>query len=140
MKQRTLGIIKPDGVKRNLIGDIFSRVEKSGLQIVGCRLIQLDQKKAEGFYAVHKERPFFSSLVASMTAGPVVVFTIEGENAIQRWRDLMGATNPANALPGTIRKDLALDIEKNTVHGSDAPETAKFEVGYYFGEGELFSR
>ena len=140
MKQRTLGIIKPDGVKRNLIGDIFSRVDKSGLQIVGCRLIQLDQKKAEGFYAVHKERPFFSSLVASMTAGPVVVFTIEGENAIQRWRDLMGATNPANALPGTIRKDLALVIEKNTVHGSDAPETAKFEVGYYFGEGELFSR
>ncbi|EKD41952.1 MAG: hypothetical protein ACD_73C00426G0002 [uncultured bacterium] len=135
--QRTLGIIKPDGVQRNLIGEILSRVEKSGLKVVAGKLLQLDKAKAEGFYSVHKERPFFNSLVSFMTSGPVFVFAMEGDNAISRWRDLMGATNPEKANPGTIRKDLALDIEKNTVHGSDAPETAQFEVKYFFDTAEI---
>lgn len=140
MKERTLGIIKPDGVARNHIGNILARVEKAGLTIIGGRLTRLDRAKAEGFYSVHKERPFFGSLVEFMTSGPVFVFAMEGEGAISKWRDLMGATNPEKANPGTIRKDLALDIEKNTVHGSDAPETAKFEVGYFFNDSELSSR
>lgn len=138
--QKTLGIIKPDGVQRNLIGDILNRVEKSGLQVVAGKLMQLDKAKAEGFYAVHKDRPFFASLVSFMTSGPVFVFAMEGENAITRWRDLMGATNPEKANPGTIRKDLALDIEKNTVHGSDAPETAAFEVNYFFESHEIVKK
>ena len=140
MSQRTLGIIKPDGVQRNLIGDILNRVEKSGLQVVAGKLMQLDKAKAEGFYSVHKERPFFASLVASMTSGPVFVFAMEGDNAITRWRDLMGATNPEKANPGTIRKDLALDIERNTVHGSDAPETAAFEISYFFEAREIVKK
>lgn len=136
--EQTLGIIKPDGVKRNLIGQILTRVEKSGLQIIGAKLIHMDALKAQGFYAVHKERPFFSSLVKSMTSGPVLVFVMKGEGAIAKWREIMGATNPAQAAPGTIRKDFALNIEQNTVHGSDGPDTAKFEVGYFFKEGELY--
>lgn len=138
--ERTLGIIKPDGVARNLIGEIFGRVEKTGLKIIAARMLKLDKPKAEGFYAVHKERPFFNDLVAYMTTGPVFPFVIEGENAITKWRELMGATNPANAASGTIRKDFAENIERNTVHGSDAPETAKFEVAYFFKGEEICSR
>ncbi|MBI2340983.1 MAG: nucleoside-diphosphate kinase [Deltaproteobacteria bacterium] len=139
-KEQTLGIIKPDGVSRNLIGEIFRRVEKSGLKIVAAKMLRLDKAKAEGFYAVHKGKPFFDPLVGYMTTGPVLTFVIEGEGAIAKWRDTMGATNPANAAPGTIRKDFAENIERNTVHGSDAPETAKFEVGYFFKENEIFSK
>jgi|SRR3989338_1012317 len=139
-KERTLGIVKPDGVARNHIGEIFRRVEKSGLKIIAAKMLHLDRGKAEGFYAVHKGKPFFNDLVRYMTAGPVLPFVIEGEGAIAKWRDIMGATNPANAAPGTIRKDFAENIERNTVHGSDAPETAKFEVGYFFRENEIFSR
>lgn len=130
--EKTLGIIKPDGVKRNLIGKIFERVESAGLKIVALQLLNLDLTKAEGFYSVHKGKPFFSSLVSYMTSGPVVPFAMEGDDAINRWRELMGATNPANAAPGTIRKDFALNIEQNTVHGSDSPGTAKFELNYFF--------
>lgn len=137
MSEKTLGIIKPDGVERNLIGSVLSRVEKAGLKVIGLKLMKLDQAKAEGFYAVHKERPFFDSLVGYMTSGPVVVFVMQGENAIKKWRELMGATNPEEANPGTIRKDFAVDIEKNTVHGSDAPETAQNEVTYFFKADEL---
>lgn len=130
--ERTLGIIKPDGVQRKLIGEILSRVEKSGLKLAALKMLQLDRRKAEGFYAVHKERPFFKSLVEFMISGPVVVFVMEGEGAIALWRSLMGATDPKKADSGTIRKDLALDIERNTVHGSDGPETARFETAYFF--------
>ena len=137
MSERTLGIIKPDGTARNLIGQVLARVEKAGLKIVAVKKIQLDRAKAEGFYAVHKARPFFNDLVASMTSGPVVPFVMEGAGAIAKWRELMGATNPANAAPGTIRKDFAENIERNTVHGSDAPETAQFEVGYFFESSEI---
>ena len=132
--EKTLGIIKPDGVQRNLIGEILTRVEKNGLKLSALKLLRLDRKGAEGFYAVHKERPFFKSLVDFMISGPVVVFVIEGEGAIARWRSLMGATDPKKALSGTIRKDLAADIERNTVHGSDGPETARFETAYFFPE------
>ncbi len=138
--EQTLGIVKPDGVARNFLGEIFRRVEKTGLKIVAARMVHLDKKAAEGFYAVHKERPFFNDLVSYMTSGPVVPFVMEGAGAIAKWRELMGATNPANAAPGTIRKDFAENIERNTAHGSDAPETAKFEVSYFFKETEIFSR
>ncbi|HBF13566.1 MAG TPA: nucleoside-diphosphate kinase [Deltaproteobacteria bacterium] len=137
MTEKTLGIIKPDGVARNLIGQILSRVEKAGLKIVAIKKLQLNTAKAEGFYAVHKERPFFKDLVKYMTSGPVVPFVMEGEGAIAKWRELMGATNPEKAAPGTIRKDFAENIERNTVHGSDAPETAQFEVGYFFESKEI---
>ena len=138
--ERTLGIVKPDGVVRNLVGEVFKRVESAGLKIIACRMMQLTTEKAGGFYAVHKEKPFYGELVAFMTSGPVVPFVIEGENAIAQWRELMGATNPANAAAGTIRKDLAENIERNTVHGSDAAETAKFEIGYFFETSDLCSR
>ena len=137
MTEKTLGIIKPDGVARNVIGQILSRVEKAGLKIVAIKKLQLNTAKAEGFYAVHKERPFFKDLVKYMTSGPVVPFVMEGEGAIAKWRELMGATNPEKAAPGTIRKDFAENIERNTVHGSDAPETAQFEVGYFFESKEI---
>lgn len=139
-KEITFGIVKPDGVARNLVGEVFKRVEKSGLQIIAARMLKMDKPKAEGFYAVHKERPFFNDLVAYMSSGPVVVFAMEGEGAIAKWRELMGATNPANAAAGTIRKDLAENIERNTVHGSDAPETAKVEVAYFFNSADVCSR
>ena len=139
-KERTLSIIKPDGVEKNVIGDCFRRFEQGGLKIVATKMIHMDQKKAEGFYAVHKERPFFSSLVKFMTRGPVVVSVLEGENAIAKHRDIMGATDPAKAAPGTIRKDLASNIEENTVHGSDGSDTAKFEIPYFFEASEIFSR
>jgi nucleoside-diphosphate kinase len=138
--ERTLSIIKPDAVAKNIIGQIYSRFENAGLRIVAAKMIQLDQAKAEGFYAVHKERPFFKDLVDFMTSGPVMVQTLEGENAIAKHREVMGATNPAEAAPGTIRADFASSIDENAVHGSDAPETAQVEIAYFFSEDELCER
>jgi nucleoside-diphosphate kinase len=138
--ERTLSIIKPDGVEKNIIGKVFSRFESNGLRIVATRMRHLSQKEAEGFYAVHRERPFFSSLVAYMTSGPVVVSVLEGENAIEHHRGIMGATDPAKAAEGTIRKDFGTNIECNTVHGSDGPDTAAQEIAYFFGGTELHPR
>ena len=138
--ERTLSIIKPDAVARNLIGRIYERFETAGLSIVAARMMHLSREQAEGFYAVHKERPFFADLVAFMTSGPVVVQVLEGEDAIRRNREIMGATNPADALAGTIRADFAESLEANSVHGSDAPETAATEIAYFFDETEIFSR
>jgi nucleoside-diphosphate kinase len=135
--QRTLSIIKPDAVERNLAGAILKMIQEAGLKVVAMKMIQLSKAEAEGFYAVHKERPFFGSLVDFMISGPVVVSILEGDDAIARYRKLMGATNPANAETGTIRKLHALDIEKNSVHGSDAPETAAFETSYFFSKLEM---
>jgi nucleoside-diphosphate kinase len=135
--QRTLSIIKPDAVERNLAGAILKMIQEAGLKVVAMKMIQLSKAEAEGFYAVHKERPFFGSLVDFMISGPVVVSILEGDDAIARYRKLMGATNPANAEAGTIRKLHALDIEKNSVHGSDAPETAAFETSYFFSKLEM---
>ena len=131
--ERTLSIIKPDGVEKNVIGEIYKRFEDSGLTIVEAKMLHLTRDQAEGFYAVHKERPFFNDLVDYMISGPVMVQILEGENAIDRNRELMGATNPAEADEGTIRKDFATSIEKNTVHGSDGPDTAKEEISFFFG-------
>jgi len=138
--ERTLSIVKPDGVRGNLIGEVYRRFEKAGLSIVAARMLHLSQREAEGFYAVHRERPFFKELVRYMSSGPVVVQVLEGENAIARNRDLMGATDPKKAAPGTIRADLAASIEQNVVHGSDAPETAAREIAYFFSTTELHSR
>ena len=138
--ERTLSIIKPDGVEKNLIGEIYRRFEKAGLQIVAARMMHLTREQAEGFYAVHRKRPFFADLVAYMTSGPVVVQVLEGENAIQKNRELMGATNPADAAAGTIRADFAESIENNVVHGSDGPDTAKVEVAFFFDEAEICPR
>ena len=135
--ERTLSIIKPDGVSRGLIGEVVKRLETSDIKIIAMKMIHMTTKQAQGFYAVHKERPFFDSLTAFMTSGPVVVMVLEGENVITRYRDLMGATNYKEAAEGTIRKDFATDIEKNVVHGSDAPETAAFEIGYFFNSFEI---
>jgi nucleoside-diphosphate kinase len=132
--ERTLSIIKPDGVARNLIGEILGRFEKAGLKIVGMQMLHLSKEQAEGFYAVHKERPFFNDLVKFMTSGPVVVQALEGENAISKNRELMGATNPAEADKGTIRADFANTVDENIVHGSDGPDTAKVEIEYFFGD------
>lgn len=134
--ERTLSIIKPDGVKRNLVGKIFSRFEEAGLSIVAMKRVRMTRGQAEGFYHVHKERPFFPSLIEYMTSGPVVISILEGEGAIAKNRELMGATNPKDAAAGTIRADFAESIEANTVHGSDAPETAAFETGYFFNTFE----
>jgi nucleoside-diphosphate kinase len=130
--ERTFSIIKPDATRRNLTGAIVDRFEKAGLRVIASRRMRLSQAQAEAFYAVHKERPFFASLVKFMTSGPVVVQVLEGEGAIARNRDVMGATNPANAAAGTIRKDFAESIEANSVHGSDAPETAAQEIAFFF--------
>ena len=138
--EQTLSIIKPDGVQKNLIGEIYSRFEKAGLEIVAARMMHLSKAQAQGFYAVHKERPFFNDLVAYMTSGPVVVQVLRGEGAIAKNRDIMGATNPANAAPGTIRADFAASIEENVVHGSDAPETAANEIAFFFGDDGLCPR
>ena len=138
--ERTLSIIKPDGVKKNVIGEVVRRFEQEGIHIAAMRMIHMDQAKAEGFYAVHKERPFFGELVEFMTSGPVVVMVLEGEDVIARNREIMGATNPAEAAEGTIRKLFASDIQCNIVHGSDAPETAKTEVAYFFDESEIYSK
>lgn len=132
--ERTLSIIKPDGVEKNLIGEIYKRFESAGLQIVAARMMHLTKAQAEGFYAVHKERPFFNDLVAYMTSGPVMVQALEGPNAIEQNRKLMGATNPAEADAGTIRADFAASIEENVVHGSDAADTAAAEIAFFFGE------
>ena len=137
--EKTLSIIKPDGVKRDLVGEIFRRFESNGLRIIATRMQLLSRSEAEGFYAVHSERPFFNDLVEFMTSGPVVVTVLEGEDAITRHRDLMGATNPKEAAPGTIRADFAESIDANTVHGSDGPDTAAVEVNYFFRGTEIFS-
>ena len=138
-KERTLSIIKPDGVKKNVIGDVFHRFEKAGLKIVATRMTKLSLEQAQAFYAVHKERPFYKDLVAYMTSGPVVVSALEGENAIQKNREIMGATDPKKAAAGTIRHDLADSIDANVVHGSDAAETAKNEIEFFFKSNEIFS-
>ena len=138
--ERTLSIIKPDGVRGNLIGEVCRRFERAGLSIIGARMLQLSQREAEGFYAVHRERPFFRDLVRYMTSGPVVVAVLEGESAIAVNREVMGATDPKKAAPGTIRADLATSIEQNIVHGSDAPETAVQEIAYFFSATELHPR
>ena len=135
--ERTLSIVKPDGVSRNLIGEVYRRFEQAGLVVVAARMLQLSQREAEGFYAVHRERPFFNDLVKYMTSGPVIVQVLQGENAIARNREIMGATDPKKAAKGTIRADLALSIEQNVVHGSDAPETAAQEIAYFFRTTEL---
>ncbi|MBA3564916.1 MAG: nucleoside-diphosphate kinase [Gammaproteobacteria bacterium] len=138
--ERTLSIIKPDGVAKNLIGDINRRFESSGLSIIATRMMQLDAREAERFYEVHKERPFYRDLVRYMTSGPVLVQVLEGDDAIALNRDIMGATNPADAAPGTIRADHAESIEQNVVHGSDAADTARREVAFFFDEKQIFSR
>ncbi len=138
--ERTLSIVKPDGVARNLIGEVYRRFETAGLSIIAARMLRLSLHEAEGFYAVHRERPFFKDLVRYMTSGPVMVQVLEGENAIARNRDIMGATDPKKAAPGTIRADLAESIERNVVHGSDAPEAAEREIAYFFSATELHPR
>jgi len=135
--ERTFSIIKPDATRRNLTGEIIARFEKNGLRVIASKRIQLTKEKAEGFYSVHKERPFFNDLVAFMISGPVVVQVLEGENAVTKNREIMGATNPADADAGTIRKDFAESIEANSVHGSDAPETAAEEIKYFFADDEI---
>lgn len=138
--ERTLSIIKPDAVAKNVIGKIISRFEDAGLEVVAAKLLKLSQEQAEGFYAEHKDRPFFGALVAFMTSGPVVVQVLEGENAIVRNRELMGATNPQNAEPGTIRADFAESIDANAVHGSDSAASAEREIAYFFDANEICSR
>jgi nucleoside-diphosphate kinase len=138
--QRTLSIIKPDAVAKNVIGQIYSRFEAAGLKIVAARMAQLSRQEAEGFYAVHKGRPFFNDLVEFMISGPVMVQVLEGENAILRNRDLMGATDPKKAAPGTIRADFAQSIDANAVHGSDGPDTAQVEIAYFFPSSQVYSR
>ena len=136
---RTLSIIKPDAVKRGLIGEVVKRLEQNQLNIVAMKMIHMTKNQAKGFYAVHRERPFFESLTEFMISGPVVVMVLEGDNVIARYRELMGATNFEEAAEGTIRRDFATDIEKNVVHGSDAPETAAFEMSYFFNSFEIVS-
>ena len=138
--EQTLSIIKPDGVEKNLIGEVYSRFEKAGLQIVAARMLHLTKEQAQGFYAVHKERPFYNDLVSYMTSGPVMVQVLEGESAVDKNREIMGATNPADAAPGTIRKDFAASIEENVVHGSDGPDTAAQEIAFFFGDDGLCPR
>ena len=137
--ERTFAIIKPDAVERNLIGKILERIESNGFKIAAMKKIQLSKAQAEGFYYVHKARPFFGSLTEFMCSGPVVLLVLEKEGAISAWRDLMGATNPEEAGAGTIRKDFALNIEKNSTHGSDSAENAVFEISYFFSETEILS-
>ena len=138
--ERTLSIVKPDGVGRNLIGEVYRRFEQVGLKVVAARMMRLSQAEAEGFYAVHRERPFFKDLVRFMTSGPVMVQVLEGENAIAKNREVMGATDPKKADKGTIRADLATSIDENIAHGSDAPETAAREISYFFREIEICPR
>lgn len=137
--EKTLAIVKPDGVARGVVGEVIKRIEAKGLRIVAMKLTQMTKAQAQGFYAVHKERPFFDSLTDFMTSGPVVVMILAGDNAIAKWRDMMGATNFEEAAEGTIRREFATNIEKNVVHGSDAPETAAFETGYFFNAFEQVS-
>ena len=134
---KTLSIIKPDGVQRGLIGEVVKMLEQNNLDIVAMKMLHMTKKQAEGFYAVHRERPFFQNLTDFMSSGPAIVMVLEGENVIARYRELMGATNYKEAAEGTIRKAFATDIEKNIVHGSDAPETASFEISYFFNQFEI---
>lgn len=138
--ERTLSIIKPDAVARNVIGEIYSRFEKGGLKIVAAKMMHLSAEQAGAFYAVHKERPFYNDLVAFMTSGPVLVQVLEGDNAIAKHREIMGATNPKDAVPGTIRADFAKTVDENAVHGSDGPDTAKVEIAFFFKDDELCPR
>ncbi|MFO7752787.1 MAG: nucleoside-diphosphate kinase [Desulfobacteraceae bacterium] len=135
--EKTLSIIKPDGVQKNLIGEVIRRFENEGIRITAMKMLTLTKEQAQGFYAVHKERPFFDSLTGFMSSGPIVVMVLEGDEVIAKNRKIMGATNYKEAEEGTIRKDFATDIEKNVVHGSDAPDTAAFEIGYFFNNLEL---
>ncbi len=135
--EKTLSIIKPDGVAKGLIGEVVRRFEKNGIKVSAMKMIHMSKKQAQGFYAVHRERPFFDSVTDFMSSGPCVVMILEGDNVIARNRELMGATNPKDAAEGTIRREFASDIEKNIVHGSDAPETAAFEIGYFFNDLEI---
>jgi nucleoside-diphosphate kinase len=139
-KQRTLSIIKPDGVEKNLIGEVYKRFEGAGLGIVAARMMHLTREQAEGFYEVHRERPFFNDLVAYMTSGPVMVQVLEGEDAVARHREIMGATDPKKAAPGTIRADFADSIEENVVHGSDAEDTAAREIAFFFESSDICPR
>jgi nucleoside-diphosphate kinase len=138
--ERTLSIIKPDAVAKNVVGEILARFEKAGLKIVAAKMVHLSRAEAEGFYAVHKARPFFKDLVEFMISGPVMIQVLEGDNAIQKNRDLMGATDPKKADKGTIRADFAQSIDANAVHGSDAPETARTEIAYFFPQSQVYSR
>ena len=138
--ERTISIIKPDAVSKNVIGEIYSRFEKAGLQIIAAKMAHLSREDAEGFYAVHKERPFFKDLVSFMISGPVIIQVLEGEDAVAKNRELMGATNPAQAAPGTIRADFAVSIDENAVHGSDSLENAELEIAYFFETNELCPR
>jgi nucleoside-diphosphate kinase len=138
--EQTFSIIKPDAVAKNIIGEIYSRFEKAGLRIIAARMVHLTREQAEGFYAVHRERPFYKDLVEFMTSGPVMVQVLEGENAILKNRELMGATNPQEAAPGTIRADFASTVDENAVHGSDGPDTAKEEIAFFFGDGGVCPR
>jgi nucleoside-diphosphate kinase len=140
MTERTLAIVKPDAVKRNLIGEVIRRIEKEGLRVAASRLLHMTKVQAEGFYAVHRERPFFASLTEFMSSGPAMVLVLEGDGAIARWRTLMGATDPAKADAGTIRKDLGTNVEYNATHGSDAPETARTEIAYFFSALDIVRR
>jgi len=135
--ERTLSIVKPDGTEKNVIGEVVSRFEKNGIKVIALKMVKLTKEDAQGFYAVHRERPFFGSLTEFMSRGPIVVMALEGDNAISKVREIMGATNPEEAAEGTIRKDFASNIEENTVHGSDSPESAEYEIGYFFNELEL---
>jgi nucleoside-diphosphate kinase len=138
--ERTLSIVKPDGVQKNLIGEVYRRFEQAGLAIVAARMMQLTQAQAEGFYAVHRERPFYKDLVRYMTSGPVIVQVLEGDNAVERHREIMGATDPKKAAKGTIRADLAASIEENVCLGSDGPDTARNEIAYFFSQTEICPR
>lgn len=138
--ERTFSIVKPDGVARDLIGQVYGRFEKAGLRIVAARMLQLTKAQAEGFYAVHKARPFFNDLVAYMTSGPIIAQVLEGDNAVAKHREIMGATDPKKAAPGTIRADLAESIERNVVHGSDSAENAATEIAYFFSTTDLCPR
>jgi nucleoside-diphosphate kinase len=138
--QRTLAIIKPDAVAKAVVGQILSRIEQAGFRVVAAKLLQLTDAQARAFYIIHRDKPFYGSLAAFMTQGPCLVMVLEGDDVIQRWRDLMGATNPASAAPGTIRKEFAVSIEANAVHGSDSPQAAAFEIPYFFSDLEIHPR
>lgn len=138
--EQTISIIKPDAVAKNVIGEIYNRFEKAGLQIVAAKMLHLSKEQAEGFYAIHKERPFFNDLVAFMTSGPIMVQCLEGDNAVKMNREIMGATNPAEAASGTIRSDFAKSIDENAVHGSDSVENAEIEINYFFNKDDICKR
>jgi nucleoside-diphosphate kinase len=139
MKERTLSIVKPDAVAKQKIGEILARAEREGLRLVAGRFLHLTREDAARFYIVHRERPFYASLCEFMSSGPVFASALEGENAIAKWREIMGATDPAKAAPGTVRRDFGTNVERNATHGSDAPDTARWEIGFFFGELELRS-